>query len=242
MAEEVWDRFLTERDRAHSRLQPPVRRGFGDRPALLLVDLYRRVFGDEPRPLLETIETWPSSCGLAGWEALPYIQRLMRAARAAEIPVIHVTGLPELPGWRHSARGGGQAGGTAPSEVERRARDYEIMPEVAPVPGEVVLRKSAPSAFWGTPLTGYLNQLAIDSLLVAGESTSGCVRASVVDACTYRYRVTVVEECVFDRTEAAHAINLFDMAHKYADVRGIVEVAQYLENLAASDGGRVSPH
>ena len=71
----------------------------------------------------------------------------------------------------------------------------------------------------------------IDSLVVAGETTSGCVRATVVDACAYRYPVTVVEECVFDRTEASHAINLFDMAQKYADV---VSVDHIVEKLAPS--------
>jgi nicotinamidase-related amidase len=94
--------------------------------------------------------------------------------------------------------------------------------------GEAVLRKSSPSAFWGTPLAGHLNYLGVDTLITAGESTSGCVRASVVDGCTYRYRMIVVEEGVFDRHEAAHAINLFDMHQKYADVVPLSEVLEYL--------------
>jgi nicotinamidase-related amidase len=80
---------------------------------------------------------------------------------------------------------------------------------------------------------GHLNQLGIDTVITCGESTSGCVRASVVDGCTYRFRMIVVEECVFDRHEAAHAINLFDMHQKYADVLPLAQVMQYLHSWRA---------
>lgn len=213
---EIWDRFLTDQDRAHSRRQPPSPGGIGERPVLLSVDLYRDVFGDEPLPLLQSIGRWPSSCGLAGWNALPRIERVLGAARAAGLPVVHVTGLASVPAWRRTPRGGEPA--DEPVDTGLRARGFEIMPQVAPIEGEAVIGKAAPSAFFGTPLVGYLNQVGADTVIVVGESTSGCVRASVVDACAYRYRVTVVADAVFDRTEAAHAMNLFDMAHKYADV------------------------
>jgi maleamate amidohydrolase len=216
MAGRVWDKFLTDQDKAHATRQPPVERGVGSRPVLLLVDLYRNAFGDRREPLLQAIQTWPSSCGEAGWEALPHIRHLLGAARNLAIPVVHVTGLPELPSWREERLVDGRG-----ADAALRARQFEIMDEVAPIDGEIVLRKAAPSAFWGTPLAGLLHQLQADSLVIAGETTSGCVRATVVDACSFRYKVTVVEECVFDRTEAAHAINLFDIAHKYADVIGL---------------------
>jgi nicotinamidase-related amidase len=116
----------------------------------------------------------------------------------------------------------------SPEARDRWQRRYDIIDEVAPLPGEAVLRKSSPSAFWGTPLAGHLNYLGVDTLITCGESTSGCVRASVVDGCTYRYRMIVVEEGVFDRHEAAHAINLFDMHQKYADVVSLAEVLEYL--------------
>jgi nicotinamidase-related amidase len=73
-----------------------------------------------------------------------------------------------------------------------------------------------------------LNYLGVDTIITCGESTSGCVRASVVDGCTNRYRMIVVEECVFDRHETTHAINLFDMHQKYADVLPLAEVLDYL--------------
>jgi nicotinamidase-related amidase len=116
----------------------------------------------------------------------------------------------------------------SPEVRERRTRRWDIIDEVAPLPGEAVLRKSSPSAFWGTPLVGHLHYLGVDTIITCGESTSGCVRASVVDGCTYRYRMIVVEECVFDRHEAAHAMNLFDMHQKYADVVSLDDVMEYL--------------
>lgn len=230
--ERVWTRFLTERDKAHLARRSDKRTGFGSRPAVLLIDLYRSVFGDKPEPLLEAVRTWPSSCGLAAWDALPHIQALLAAARAARVPVIHVTGLAAegLVGSSRGTRAKFEARATDPQALERERRGYEIVPEVGPIRGELVLRKSGPSAFWGTPLVGQLTYLGVDTLIVAGESTSGCVRSSVVDGSTYRYRMIVVEECVFDRHEAAHAINLFDMHQKYADVVALAEAVAHLRS------------
>lgn len=233
MGGRIWDPYLTQSDVEHLARSPDKRVGFGARPALLLVDLYRAVFGDRPEPLLDAIRTWPSSCGMAGWNALPHIQRLLGAAREARIPVVHITMLSDsgMVGWfdaahRDSLGGARQALDEAALDRKRRAAD--IVDEVKPLPGEVVLKKTAPSAFWGTPLAAHLNYHQIDTLIVCGEATSGCVRASVVDAASYRYRVQVVEECVFDRHEATHAMNLFDMHQKYADVISVREAVQRL--------------
>ena len=98
-----------------------------------------------------------------------------------------------------------------------------------------MIHKLAPSAFWGTPLLGHLTHLGIDTLLVSGESTSGCVRAAVVDACTNRFKVQVVDECVFDRHQATAAMNLFDMHMKYGDVVPLADVEQYLQGLAVPE-------
>ena len=98
------------------------------------------------------------------------------------------------------------------------------------------MKKTSPSAFWGTPVAGHLTALGIDTVIVAGESTSGCVRASVVDGCTNRYRMVVAEECVFDRHEAPHAINLFDMHSKYADVLPLDSIVDWMHRWQAPDG------
>jgi nicotinamidase-related amidase len=243
----VWDQLLTEQDRAHMARTPDRRVGFGQRPALLLIDLYRWVFGDAPQPLLEAIETWPGSCGLAAWEALPHIQRLLQLARDLGLPVVHMTGLDDagMPGWSEAAHAGvgrGGVGSTSAAALERRRRRYDIIDQVAPIAGEVVLRKTCPSAFNGTPLVHHLTNLGIDTLIVAGESTSGCVRASVVDGASYRLRVTVVEECVFDRHQATHALNLFDMHTKYADVLPLAAVEDHLRRSVASGGNGATRH
>ena len=229
MTTRVWDPYLTEQDRAHLSLGTHHNVGFGERPVLLLVDLYRWVFGDEPEPLLEQVKTWPSGCGMAAWDALPHIQTLLQAARDAGLPIVHMTGLDNcgVEGWSSMRQPAATAEPTSQAR-DRRARQYDIIDEVAPLPGEAVLRKSSPSAFWGTPLVGHLNRLGVDTIITCGESTSGCVRASVVDGCTHRYRMIVVEECVFDRHEATHAINLFDMHQKYADVLPLGEVLERL--------------
>jgi len=239
MAERVWDHFLTEQDKATLVNKPPRPIGFGERPALLLIDLYRWVFGDKPEPVVEAIKTWPGSCGFAGWNALPYIQKLLAKAREVEIPVIHVTGLDgvNVAPWAFR-RDGAKRATMDNEELDRVRRKFDIVDEVKPIPGETVLKKTSPSAFWGTPLVGHLNFLGVDTIITCGESTSGCVRASVVDGTTNRIRMIVAEECVFDRHEACHAINLFDMNQKYADVLPLDEILKYLDAWHAEKAGR----
>lgn len=227
--ERVWDSFLTARDRAYATANPPSRKGTGPRPCLLLLDLYRGAFGDRPEPLLDAVRTWPASCGEAGWQALPSIRRLLDTARAAGVPVIHATGLDDVPGWAEGTPRSRRApAADDPAAAERHRRRYEIVDEVAPVAGELVVRKAAPSAFFGTPLAALLTGLGVDTLVVAGETTSGCVRATVVDARSQRYKVLIPEPCVFDRTEASHAVSLFDLDQKYADVVPLDEALAYL--------------
>jgi len=227
----VWDDFLTEQDKATLVGRKSRSRGFGEKPAVLLIDLYRAVFGDKPEPILDALKRWPATCGPSAWEAIPHIQRLLNTARDMHIPVVHTTVLEGMPGW-HAHRD--------PSINDDQDR-IQIIPEVAPIPGEVVIHKSSPSAFWGTPLVGYLNSLGIDTLIVGGESTSGCVRASTVDGCTNRYRMVVAEECVFDRHQASHAINLFDLNQKYADVQPLDEIIEWMQDWHTSNhGGRAA--
>ena len=238
MTQRVWDRFLTPHDSASLRERSHQVWGYGERPALLLVDLYRWVFGDRRQPLLEAMREWPGSCGEAAWDAIPHLQRLLASARAAGIPVIHVTKLADarsgIAGWAQSP--GRAASGSPPDARDRYAQDsrWTIIDEVAPLPSETIIEKAAPSAFFGTLLAAQLNALRVDSLIVGGEATSGCVRATCVDARSYRFNVTVVEECVFDRHEATHAMNLFDLHQKYADVLAIDEVAAYLDRTRTS--------
>jgi maleamate amidohydrolase len=236
MATRVWDQFLSAQDKASLKERPHQVWGYGERPALVLIDLDRKVFGDRKLPLLEAMKEWPGTCGPPAWDAIPHLQRLLGAARAARIPIVHVSGLHEdasgIPGWGDQGRKVRKAPSTDPVQAEHESHRYDIIEEVAPLPGEAVLRKAAPSGFFGTLLMSHLHAHDVDAIILCGESTSGCVRATCVDGRSNRFKMTVVEECVFDRHQAPHAINLFDMHQKYADVLGVDEVVAHLQTLA----------
>lgn len=223
MASRVWDAFLTDQDKAHLAASAPVRRrGFGRVPVVLSVDNYRKALGDRPEPLLEGIKTWPGSTGEAGWEAANTIPALLSAARETGVPVIHLTGLAEeesgIPAWGASLGGRHGRADSSEAAADRHRRRFDFIPQAAPLEGEVVLKKTAPSGFFGTPLLAHLISLGADTVIVCGESVSGCVRATVTDGCANRLRMIVVEDCVYDRHEASRAINLFDIDQKYGDV------------------------
>ena len=139
------------------------------------------------------------------------------------MPVIYTT--------RHVDTGGVQS----TNRTMGRQRDdvYDIKAELAPQPGELVIYKERASGFFGTPLIAHLQQLRINSLIICGESTSGCVRASTVDAFSYGFHNVVVEECTYDRSPLSHKVNLFDLHHKYADVMHVGEVIAHLDALVA---------
>lgn len=192
----------------------------GERPALLAIDLYNLVYEGGPRPVAELVKDYPSSCGEYAWAAIAPTQRLFAAVRAAGIPVIYSTADPNRL-VRSTNRRVSRAG----------ERAYDIRAEFAPQPGDAVIRKQRASVFYGTPLLAHLNRLGVRSLIVCGESTSGCVRASVVDGYSNGYHVTLVEECVYDRHLLSHKVNLFDMHHKYADVMALEDVLLELHRL-----------
>src|SRR4051812_36139769 len=102
---------------------------------------------------------------------------------------------------------------------------------IAPGPRDIVIKKQKPSGFFGTNLAAYLRLLGCDIVIVVGTTTSGCVRATVVDAFSLNYRVTLAEEGCFDRSEASHAVSLCDMHAKYADVVSTAEILSYIDQL-----------
>ena len=106
-----------------------------------------------------------------------------------------------------------------------------ISPLVTPEPQDVILNKKKPSAFFGTTLLSYLIDRGIDTLLIAGGSTSNCVRATVFDAASYNIRPIVVAPCVFDRIEISHRISLFDMDRQFADVVDLEKALCYLKGI-----------
>lgn len=196
----------------------------GDSPALLAIDLYNLVYKGGRKLPHELDAEYPNSCGIYAHDAIEPTKKLFAAARLAGIPIFYVTAQFN-PHRVQSTRRNLQAALTA--------HDCEIHDAFAPQPEDVVFRKERPSAFFGTPLIAHLNQRRIDSLIVCGESTSGCVRASVLEAHMFGLHVSVVEECVFDRCELTHKVNLFDMHHKYADVMKLAEVVAHLDSITA---------
>lgn len=236
MAERVWDKFLTERDKAvFAAAGFGARAGFGSKPALLVIDVNYAFCGDQPEPILDSIKKYATSCGEDAWRALPIIRTLIDACRAKGVPVIYTTGQRRDDGWdrggwgwKRSARPDDEKGADSP-KPNRPGND--IMDEIAPGPRDIVIRKLKPSAFFGTPLTAFLNDLGADSLIVTGTTTSGCVRASVIDAFSLNMRIAIVEDGCFDRAQASHAINLADMHAKYADVLPAAEVLAFIESL-----------
>jgi maleamate amidohydrolase len=192
--------------------------GMGKRPALLIIDVQYRTVGTTRMPYWQAIEEFKTSCGEDAWKAVDHIAPLLALFREKGHPVLYPHVAPKM------GFDAGRLGDKVPAIMNIAAKGYEFVPQIAPVEGDVLLPKKHPSAFFGTPLASYLIEREIDTLIVTGCSTSGCVRGTVVDGFSYNFRVTVPQECVYDRSAAAHAVNLFDMAYKYADVRPVADV------------------
>jgi nicotinamidase-related amidase len=203
--------------------------GLGMRPALLIVDATYGFVGDRDEPVSESIRRYPKSSGAMAWSAVRALQQVVPRAREAGMPVIYSINPP-----RPSAA---QSGGWARKTAARAApsdgpAEWEIVAEIAPAAGDLIIEKTKPSAFFGTPLVSWLVQLQVDTVLVAGGTTSGCVRASVIDAFSYNFRVAVAAEACFDRAEIVHQVNLFDIQQKYGDVVRLEQVLEFVDSVA----------
>jgi maleamate amidohydrolase len=199
---------------------------FGDNPCVVVVDMTRTFV--EPG--------YPASCyDTGGVVATEATQKVLEAARAAGVPVFFTKVVQGRPGSFlpvELGRGLGESPELLTSLLSTPADlpdGNEIAPAVAPAPGEVVIAKPKPSAFYGTPLEAYLTFFRADSLIVTGMVTSGCVRATVIDGYMRNYHVVVVEEAVADYSDFLHRSSLLDMHVKYADVARLAEVTDYLE-------------
>ncbi|GAA2865922.1 isochorismatase family protein [Pseudonocardia halophobica] len=186
--------------------------GLGARPALLIIDVQYRTVGTTPAPFEEAVKEFPTSCGEVGWAAVERIAELVATFREKGWPILYPHVAPK------QSYDAGRLGAKVPGIMDIPAKGYEFVAEVAPVEGDVLVPKRHPSAFFGTPLASYLVETGADSLVVTGCTTSGCVRASVADAFSYNFRVSVPADAVYDRSAVVHEVNLFDMAQKYADV------------------------
>lgn len=199
--------------------------GIGQRPALLIIDAQYRTVGASPKPFFESVaEDYTTSCGETGWAALANVQKLLGTFREKDWPVIypHVAPKEQFDGGRLAAK--------VPGIMNISAEGYKFVDIIAPRDGDILLPKRHPSAFFGTPLLSYLIERQIDTLIVTGATTSGCVRGTVVDGFAYNFKVVVPHDAVYDRAESVHQVNLFDMAQKYADVLSTAETVELLQS------------
>lgn len=187
--------------------------GFGERPALLVIDM-TPAFTDPRSPLAGELEP-----------QIAAIQKLLAAARAGRVPVIFTTvayaaDLQDAGVWIRKM--------PVNRELLAGSQWVEIDPRLGRRPGEMLLVKKYASAFFGTDLVSRLQAQRVDTVILTGTSTSGCVRATAVDACSYGFHTVVVKEAVGDRALLPHLASLFDIQAKYGDVLGVVEVENYI--------------
>ncbi|QQK74707.1 isochorismatase family protein [Salicibibacter cibarius] len=226
----VWDQYLDERDsEVYSKAGFGRQNGIGQKPALVIVDVTYGFAGDEEEPVEESIKKYPTSCGATSWESIPYIKKLLTLSREVEIPVFYTV----IEGSKRTSNHNVAVKGDIFNhpQLMEGSTGSQIVEDLAPINGEEVISKKKPSAFFGTPLESYLTAEKVDSVIVTGCTTSGCIRATVIDAFSYNYQVIVPEECVFDRGITSHAINLFDMQQKYADVYKTEDVIEQLNKI-----------
>lgn len=204
--------------------------GIGERPAVVVIDVQNYMVGPPPGA---PDGPYPAACGPAGTAAVDVLSTFLPAVRTLHVPVFYT---------RYELAPDGSDGGVYLRKRDLLAVDgwclegtvgARIVPAVAPEAGDVVLVKKKPSAFFGTPLLSLLIDRGVDSVIVAGGSTSNCVRATCVDAMSYNFRTTVLSDGVFDRFERSHTTALFDLDRQYGDVRTARDV---LDELTARPG------
>ncbi|WP_049998889.1 isochorismatase family protein [Halococcus sediminicola] len=219
MTEHVWDDLLTERDRQviskagydESGASSWDSRGLGTDPLVLVIDMQRLVVGED-EPILDAIEEYRTAMGAVAWDATGEIEPFLDFARERGLPVAYTRVIPS-------------------SYDNPDHEDLAIVEPIAPEPGETVIDKSYASAFYGTDLLSRLVRGGHDSVIVVGNSTSGCVRATTIDAQQNGFEVILPQECLFDRIEASHKIALLDLWMKYAEVLERTEVEAYVEEV-----------
>ena len=197
--------------------------GFGISPAVLVVDMTYAYF-DSDSPLGYGADS--------GWKAVENLQILLGEARKRDVPIIYTKSAP-LKLKKNELKGLGRKH-TRPEETVENSRMGTIVKELAPTKDDLVIDKFRASAFFGTPLISYLIFHRIDTLILTGTSTSGCVRTTAAEASSYNYHIIIPQECVFDREPLWHEVTLAVLGQKYADVVPSQEVVSYLQKFGES--------
>ena len=214
----VWDDVITPDDlKMFEKSKMGGEREYGKSPAIIVVDMTYGFVDD----------AYPLGCSKMGWPAVKAIRELLDKGRAEGVPIFFTRGEhsnrpTERGRWKHVDK-------LATSTPD--PKEHQIVAEFETKKEEVVITKTFPSAFFGTNLASMLIFHNVDTVIVTGMVTSGCVRASVVDAFSYNFIVVVPEECVGDRGLVSHKVSLFDMHMKYADIAPLSKVMSYLDEI-----------
>lgn len=216
-----WDEYLSERDRRVIEAAGYDERGAsswesraqGTAPAVLVVDMQRITVGEDV-PIFEAVEESAIAMGEVAHAAMDHLVPFVDHARDLGVPVVYTRVVP-----------------AAYDDPDHP--DLDVVDPLEPNPGDPVVDKSYSSAFFGSDLSSVLVREGVDTLFVVGNTTSGCLRATVVDAQQLGFDVVVPVECVFDRLDLAHAASLLDMWMKYATVLRVDDAVESLEELAA---------
>lgn len=220
MTKRTWEGLLSDRDKQvisaagydKEGASSWESRGMGENPAVLVIDMQRLVVGED-EPILDAVEEYRTAMGEIAWDAIDHIGPFLQFARDHEVPVRYTRVVPS-------------------SYDDSDHEDLDIVDAVGPEDGETVIDKSYASAFYGTDLLSRLVRGGHDSVIIVGNSTSGCVRATAIDAQQNGFNVVLPQECVFDRIEASHQIALMDLWMKYAEVLERDEVEAWVEGIA----------
>ena len=220
MTVHIWEDLLSERDKQvitkagydKEGASSWESRGAGTNPLVLVIDMQRLVVGDNV-PILDAIEDYRTAMGEVAWEAIDHIEPFLEFARSNDISVAYTRVIPS-------------------SYDDPEHEDLQIVDPVAPEEGETVIDKTYASAFYGTDLLSRLVRGGHDSVIIVGNSTSGCVRATAIDAQQNGFDVLLPQECLFDRIEASHKVALLDLWMKYAEVLEREEVEAYIDEVS----------
>jgi nicotinamidase-related amidase len=200
----------------------------GERTALIVVDVTMGFCGSPGLALEQAIAEFPTACGPVSWETMPRIAQLVTLFRERKLPIVFTCNDVVANAYTGKATKGARAGRPNP-------RFNDFPPQIAPRDGEWVLAKTKASGFFQTPLAAYLVREGIDTAVVCGVSTSGCVRATAVDAFSNGFSTFVIDDCCFDRSWFAHCANLFDLHAKYASVLSLGELTTMMKPARASE-------
>lgn len=200
------------------------------KPALLIIDALWSFIGHQPVHVLEAINEYPTACGKSGWDGLSKIADALSFFRSANHLVVYVCAdgrLRDIYGATTRTR--------TPAALDDKDA-FAIPDMIAPLPGEAVVYKTKASAFFRTPLDVLLHKAGVDTLLIAGSTTSGCIRSSAVDAYSMGFETILLEDAIWDRSQFSHAVSLFDLSMKYASVTSVSDACSQLGKNHSEDG------